>query len=123
MHIEIDESGDDKPDDEFSKQYSESSFWNKLMSFAKAAGSEVVERALQLYYAAQEPETPTWAKGVIIAALGYFISPLDAIPDAIAVAGYSDDLGVLALAIAAVAIYITPAVKEKARIKLKEWFG
>lgn len=113
----------DRPDDEFSKQYSEENFWAKLLRYAKTAGSEVVERALWLYYAAEDPATPTWAKGVIAAALGYFISPVDAFPDAIPAAGYSDDLGVLALAIASVAMYITPAVKEKARAKLKDWFG
>jgi hypothetical protein len=40
--------------------YSEDSFWEKLKNFAVKAGGEVVEKALQLYYAAQEPETPAW---------------------------------------------------------------
>jgi uncharacterized membrane protein YkvA (DUF1232 family) len=111
------------PDNEFSRQYSETKFWEKLVVYAKNAGTEVVERALQLYYAAQEPDTPVWAKGVIIASLGYFISPLDAILDAAPVVGFSDDLGVLALAIATVAMYITPLVKEQARAKMRDWFG
>jgi uncharacterized membrane protein YkvA (DUF1232 family) len=113
----------EQPDNEFSKQYSEEKFWEKLVRYAKVAGSGAVERALQLYYAAQEPETPPWAKAVIIGALGYFITPLDAIPDLTPVAGFSDDLGVLALAVAVVAVYITPAVKEKTRAKMKDWFG
>ena len=111
------------PDNEYSQQYSEKKFWDKLVLYAKSAGSEVVERALQLYYSAQEPDTPKWAKGVIIASLGYFISPLDAIFDAAPVVGFSDDLGVLALAIATVAMYITPAVKQQAREKMRDWFG
>jgi uncharacterized membrane protein YkvA (DUF1232 family) len=111
------------PDNEYSQQYSEKKFWDKLVVYAKSAGTEVVERALQLYYAAQEPDTPVWAKGVIIASLGYFISPLDAIIDAAPVVGFSDDLGVLALAIAAVAMYITPTVRQQARAKMKDWFG
>jgi uncharacterized membrane protein YkvA (DUF1232 family) len=110
-------------DSEFSRQYSEKKFWEKLVVYAKSAGTEVVERALQLYYAAQEPATPAWAKGVIIASLGYFISPLDAILDVTPVVGFSDDFGVLALAIATVAVYITPAVKQQARAKMKDWFG
>ena len=113
----------ERPPDEYSEQYSEETFWDKLLRFAKAAGAEVVERTLQLYYAAQDPETPAWAKGVIYGALGYFIFPLDAIPDAVPVVGYADDLGVLAAAVAAVALYITPAVKEKARAKMQDWFG
>ena len=113
----------DRPQDEFSKEYSESNFWNKLGGYARVAGSEVVERALQLFYAAQDPGTPAWARGVIFAALGYFIAPLDAIPDLVPLAGFSDDLGVLALAIATVIFYITPDVKAKARAKMRDWFG
>jgi uncharacterized membrane protein YkvA (DUF1232 family) len=107
----------------FGKEYSETSFWDKLFKYAKIAGWEVVERALQLHYAAQDPNTPAWAKTVIYGALGYFIFPGDAIPDPIPVVGYADDLGVLAAAIATVALYITEDVKLKARQKMKDWFG
>lgn len=86
-------------------------------------GKEVIEKALQLYYAMQAPNTPTWAKAVIIAALGYFISPIDAIPDVVPFVGFADDLGVLVAALAAVATYITDEVKNKADAKLDEWFG
>jgi uncharacterized membrane protein YkvA (DUF1232 family) len=110
-------------DDEYTRSYSEESFWDKLLRYAKAAGAEVIERALQLYYAAQDPATPAWARTVIYGALGYFIFPVDAIPDSIPAVGYVDDLGVLAAAIAAVAMYITPEVKQKAKQKLQDWFG
>jgi len=106
----------------YAKDYSENSFWEKVKSFALVAGKEVIERALQLYYAMQAPATPVWAKTVIIAALGYFISPVDAIPDIIPVVGYADDLGVLVAAFATVATYITDDIKAKAEDKLKEWF-
>ncbi len=110
-------------ENEFAKSYSDDGFWQKLARYAKSAGAEVVERALQLYYAAQDPATPGWARGVIFASLGYFVNPLDAISDLVPVVGYSDDLGVLALALATVMAYITPEIKEKARAKTKEWFG
>lgn len=109
--------------DGFGKDYSEQSFWDKVLNFAKAAGKEVIEKALQLYYALQAPDTPAWAKAVIIAALGYFISPLDAIPDMTPLIGYADDLGVLTMAIATVAAYITDDIKAKAKAKLVDWFG
>ena len=102
-------------DSEYSKSYSDNNFWDKVKGFAQAAGSEVLDRAFQLYYAARRPETPVWAKGPIIAALGYFISPFDAIPDLIPFVGFSDDLGVLALAVATVARYITEDVKVEAK--------
>ena len=104
-------------------KFSESSFWEKLSKYAKAAGREVVEAALKLFYAAQSPETPAWAKTVIYSSLVYFIIPTDAIPDFTPVAGYGDDLGVLGVAIATVAAYITPEIEEKAKQKADEWFG
>ena len=55
--------------------------------------------------------------------LGYFIAPLDAIVDLTPVVGYADDLGVLALAIAAVATYINDNVREQTAHKMKSWFG
>jgi len=112
----------EQPGDEFSKQYSAENLRAKLTRYARNAGAEVVERALQLYYALEDPRIPRWAKVVIIGALGYFITPTDAIPDLIPAAGYSDDLGVLVLALATVAIHISSEVREKARQKMHEWF-
>ena len=105
------------------QSFSESSFWEKLSKYAKAAGREVVETALKLFYAAQSPETPIWAKTVIYTALVYFILPTDAVPDLIPVAGYTDDLGALCAALGTVAAYITPEIEEKARRKVDEWFS
>lgn len=112
----------EKPENEYEKAYSESGFWDKVKKFAGAAGREVIEKALQLYYAAQRPEIPGWAKSVIYGALGYFIFPADAIPDVIPAVGYADDLGVLVAAIAAVSLYINEDVREKARLKVRQWF-
>jgi uncharacterized membrane protein YkvA (DUF1232 family) len=108
---------------DYGKEYSEESFWEKIKKYASKAGKEVIELALKLYYAAQSPETPVWAKTVIYGALGYFIFPMDAIPDYTPVIGYVDDLGVLTAAAATVAMYIDSNVKEKAKNKMKDWFG
>jgi uncharacterized membrane protein YkvA (DUF1232 family) len=104
------------------KDYSDTRFWDKLKRYARVAGSEVIEKALCLYYAAQRPETPLWAKTVIYSALAYFILPTDAIPDIVPMAGYTDDIGALASAIATVAMYISDDVKQKSRDKMREWF-
>lgn len=97
-------------------------FWAKLASSAQLAGREIVEKALWLYYAAQSPRTPAWAKSVIYGALGYFVLPMDAIPDVIPITGYSDDLGVLAAAVATVAFYIDQDVRDAAQARLARWF-
>ena len=108
---------------EYEEAFSESGFWNKLKKYAKTAGREVVEKALLLFYAAQEEKAPKWAKATIAGALGYFIVPLDAIADITPAVGYADDLGVLALAIAAVATYINDDVRSKTAARMASWFG
>ena len=104
------------------KPFRRRDFWNKLKRSARKAGKTLVYHALQLFYAAQRPETPKWAKGVIYGALAYFINPLDAVPDALP-GGFVDDLSVLAGAVAMVALHITPDVSRQARNTLSEWFG
>jgi len=103
--------------------YSEGRFWRKLGRFSRVAGRVVIERALRLYYAAQDPTTPDWAKRMIYAALAYFIVPFDLVPDVIPGIGYFDDLGTLLMTLLGVSTYVSPAVKQKAREKMVEWFG
>ena len=107
---------------EYSRHYSEASFWQKLRRFARVAGREVAEKALILYYALQTPEMPTWARTVVLGALGYFILPTDAVPDLLPGIGFTDDLGALAAALAVVMFHVTPQVKAQAREKLSDWF-
>jgi uncharacterized membrane protein YkvA (DUF1232 family) len=106
-----------------STHYSEEGFWSKLRNNAVAAGRQVVHKALTLYYTASAAETPLWAKTVIFGALGYFIFPMDAIPDAIPVLGFTDDLSVLLGAAATVAAHIRPEHTKRAEETLKQWFG
>ena len=108
---------------DYTDAYSEKSFWEKLSQYAKKAGYEVVEKALLLFYALQEERTPTWAKATIVGALGYFIAPLDAVIDLTPGIGYTDDLGVLALAVTVVAAYINDTVRNKTAVKMERWFG
>ncbi|MEZ9821128.1 YkvA family protein [Shewanella sp. 10N.286.45.A1] len=103
-------------------EYSDDSFWLKVKQFAKKAGREVIDNALCLYYAAQRPDTPKWAKTVIFGALAYFIAPIDAIPDLTPVVGFSDDLGALAAALAMVSMYVDDKVKNQAAEKSAAWF-
>jgi uncharacterized membrane protein YkvA (DUF1232 family) len=98
-------------------------FWQKIQGFAAAAGREVVEKALILFFAAQRPETPLWAKTVIYSALAYLVLPTDAIPDFIPLSGYADDLGTLVAALGAVTMCITPEVKAAAKQTVEGWFG
>ncbi|MGB5324064.1 MAG: hypothetical protein WBN40_01400, partial [Pseudomonadales bacterium] len=49
--------------------YSEEKFWAKLRRYAASAGKDVVEAALKLFYAMQDPDTPASAKAIIVGAL------------------------------------------------------
>ncbi len=103
-------------------RYSEPRFREKLVRVARAAGRELVEKALWLYFAARRPETPRWARATVYGALAYFIVPLDAVPDLAPVAGFTDDLSVLVLAVGTVAAYIDDGVKHRTRRVLARWF-
>lgn len=108
--------------DKYGKNYSEDSFWDKLGKVARKAGVKIVYAALLLFYVLKNPATPKADRAKIIGALGYFILPLDLIPDFIPVVGFSDDLAALAWGIYSVAKNITPEVKLQAHGKLGEWF-
>jgi uncharacterized membrane protein YkvA (DUF1232 family) len=105
-----------------SKQnYSDDSFWEKVKTYAVAAGKETIKTSLKLYYALQDNDTPAWAKTIIIGSLAYFIAPADAVPDLLP-GGYVDDLGALVGAAWTVANHIKDEHIEKARQKMQQWF-
>lgn len=105
-----------------SDEFDEAGFWVKLKRYAQRAGRELVEKTLWLYYAAQSPATPPWARSVIYGALAYFVLPIDAVPDLIPVVGFTDDMGALAAAVATVTMFIDEDVRAQARAKLSSWF-
>ena len=78
--------------------------------------------ALILYYTLQSDKVSKSDKAIIIGALGYMISPLDVIPDAIPIAGLTDDFAVLLFVLKKVWTGIDPEIVEQARKKLSKWF-
>lgn len=105
---------------DYSSNYSESGLWSKLASAAGKAGKELVTNVLILFYAL--PEASVTDKAIIIGALGYFICPIDAIPDMLGPLGYTDDAGIVASAVAKVRLSASNSVISKAKAKCKEWF-
>lgn len=85
--------------DKYQKNYSESEFWIKLKKVARKAGVKVVYAALLLYYVLRNPATPSADRAKILGALGYFILPIDLLPDFLPVAGFTDDLAALTWAL------------------------
>lgn len=107
---------------DFSSNFSDGSFWEKLQKHAASIGRDLAEKALILYYCLQDSDTPMKARATILSSLGYLILPLDAIPDIVPVAGFTDDLGALAMAIAVVAMHIKGEHIQRARSRVQEWF-
>jgi len=103
--------------------YSQTKLFEKTRRFAKGVGAKFTYLVLILFYTLQQPSTPRLAKSIIIGALGYFILPMDFIPDFIPVAGFSDDFTALFAALVAVALYVESDTKMKARKRLNIWFG
>ena len=108
---------------EYEQHYSESSFWNKILSMAKKAGLKLIYLALLLYYTLESRNVSNTDKAIIIGALGYFILPLDIIPDYIPIIGYTDDMTILVYAYNRVKSNINDHIREKAKNKLNSIFG
>lgn len=107
----------------YAGHYDENAFWEKLKKFARKAGIKVTYGALLLFYVVKSPGTSTKDRAKILGALGYFILPIDLIPDFIPIAGFTDDLAALTWGVYCVIKSITPEVKAQAAAKLHEWFG
>ena len=106
----------------YGSKFSQSDFVEKISRVAKRAGSKLVYAALILYYTLQSDRVSVKDKAIIVGALGYLISPLDVVPDAIPIVGLGDDLAVLVYVLKKVWTEIDPAVQERAKQKLTQWF-
>ena len=77
---------------------------------------------LLLYYVLMDENTSWEHKGIIIGTLGYFILPVDLIPDLLPAIGFTDDIAALTACLKTIHDNITPSVKKKAMHKLTDWF-
>ena len=106
----------------YANKFSPSDFFDKVARIAKRAGAKLVYAALILYYTLQSDKVSTTDKALIVGALGYMISPLDAVPDAIPIIGLTDDLAVLVFVLKKVWGNVEEEIKDKARQRLSKWF-
>ena len=107
----------------YEKNFSFSGLMSKIKETAKKAGLRAIYMALLLYYALESPTISVMDKAIIYGALGYFISPIDIVPDILPLIGLTDDIAVLAWAFSRVKHNVTDLTREKAKTKLKIWFG
>jgi uncharacterized membrane protein YkvA (DUF1232 family) len=88
-------------------------FWLKLRRFAGRV--PFTTDLVAAYYCAMDPATPLRARAVLLGAVAYFVMPIDAVPDAIAVLGFTDDATVLATAIAVAGAHVLPKHRDEAK--------
>ena len=88
-------------------------FWRKLRRLIGRI--PFAEDLVAAYYCAVDPATPFFARATLLGAVAYFVMPLDAIPDALAIVGFTDDAAVLAAAISVAGAHVLAAHREAAR--------
>jgi uncharacterized membrane protein YkvA (DUF1232 family) len=108
--------------EQYQEHYSESGLFEKIKKVCKKAGMKAIYYVLLLYYVLMDENTPWKHKSIIIGTLGYFILPLDLVPDFIPGLGFTDDIAAITACLHTVKANITPEIKKKARMKLYEWF-
>jgi uncharacterized membrane protein YkvA (DUF1232 family) len=91
-------------------------FWRKARRVA--ARLPFAEDLLAAYYCAFDRATPVQVKAALVAALAYFVLPLDAVPDMLPVIGFTDDATVLLTALRMVAGRVRPEHRAAARVAL-----
>ena len=75
-----------------------------------------IDEVVAAYYAMLDPETPLASRLTLIAALAYFVTPFDLVPDFILAIGFLDDASVLIAAISAV----RSSIKEEHRVAARQ---
>lgn len=96
-------------------------FWPKIRKVATKV--PFAADALSVWWCARDPDTPKAAKGMMLAALAYFVLPTDVIPDILAGVGFTDDAAVFAALIAVVGKHLKPAHKASASAFLRKIAG
>jgi uncharacterized membrane protein YkvA (DUF1232 family) len=80
-------------------------FWAKLKRFAGQV--PFVEDIVAGYYCALDPTTPMRVRGMLLAAIAYFILPFDFLPDIVVGLGFADDAALVTAVLALVSAHIT----------------
>ena len=107
-------------DENFSEHYSLSGLTTKVSSVASTAAAELIRTVITLYVILEQPSVPVIVKATVVAALGYFICPIDLIPDFLP-GGFIYDLAVLTATLRQVCYYSNKDVKERVEELIPEW--
>ena len=107
----------------YEKYFSESKLWEKLGKVGKSIGATVLYPVLLLFNLLTSDKADLKEKAMIIGSLGYFILPVDMLPDAFVGVGYTDDIAALMATLTALASCIDDELQQKSKDKLKDMLG
>lgn len=102
--------------------FNEDSFKEKIKKYGKGLGRKLLYNLFILFHLLNSKETPREVKLMIISALGYFVLPLDVIPDFLP-GGFVDDGLVILTTIRKVKTSITEEIKQSAEISTNKIIG
>ncbi len=108
--------------DKYAAFYNPNALFEKIKKVAKKAGVKTIFVVLILYYATFDKSLPIKDRLMVIAALGYFILPLDLLPDTLPL-GFTDDAAAMLFVVKHIWNNISDDTLAKAKQKLSEWFG
>ncbi|MDF1586328.1 YkvA family protein [Marinimicrococcus flavescens] len=94
----------------------EAQLWRKLGRIA--ARLPFAHDLVAAWYCARDPATPGYVRAVLLGAVAYFIMPMDAVPDIVAVLGFTDDAAVIAAVLGALGTHVTEEHRAAARDRL-----
>ena len=95
----------------------------KLEDIGKSIGATVLYPVFLLFNLLKSGDINLKEKAMIIGTLGYFILPVDLLPDAIVGVGYADDAAALTAAVTALASCITEDIQNESKEQLRKIFG
>lgn len=107
----------------YEKYFSESELWQKVGNFGKSLGATVLYPVFLLFNLLKSGDINLKEKAMIIGTLGYFILPVDLLPDALVGVGYADDAAALTAAVTALASCITEDIQNESKEQLRKIFG
>ena len=85
---------------------------NQVQAMRRGPIEEIWDKVRALWSVVMDPKAPITGKLVAIGALIYLVNPVDAIPDAIPVAGLADDVSVILAAVAALGTSVYSYLRE-----------
>jgi uncharacterized membrane protein YkvA (DUF1232 family) len=93
-------------------------FWRVARKAARSI--PFMDEVVAAYFCAFDSRTPVKVRGMLLAALAYFVMPLDLVPDFLIGVGFTDDVTVLAGVIALLRTHINDDHREAARKALAD---